>query len=260
MVAGSLTVGSDGRISGPISISYNTPFPCPNGRFGSGAIQGVVMHTMVGNLPGTIAEFNNPRAEVSAHFGIDQDGHVHQFGPIGKGWIAFAEAGGNDTWYSIEHADDGNQETPLTSLQVTASAQLLEVLSRFAGFPLQVTDSVSGRGYGTHVMGGAAWGGHTCPGPGPRAGQRAEIVAQARLIRAGTAKPKPVSGEISWKLDGDHTLAQVAENHTTEPATILRRTAVHDGVYSAALAKYINEVFAASTVKAPAGVTVRLPH
>lgn len=181
---GRLEVASDGRITGPAHLTYNTPFPCVNGSYGSGAIHGVVMHTMVGQLAGTIEWFNNPQAQASAHFGIGQDGSIHQFGPIGKGWCAWAQAAGNKTWYSIEHADNGNPGTPLASAQVIASAQLLEVLSRFAGFPLQVTDSPAGKGYGTHVMGGAAWGGHTCPGPGPRAGQRAQIVALAMAIRA----------------------------------------------------------------------------
>ena len=104
---------------------------------------GVVMHTMVGNLqPSTVTLFNSSPAAVSAHFGIAQDGSVWQFGPIGKGWIAWAEIAGNETWYSIEHADDGDTESPFTDAQLTASAQLVEVLSRFAGFPLQVTNSV----------------------------------------------------------------------------------------------------------------------
>ena len=61
---------TDGRIHGPATITYNSPFPCVNGTPGvTGAIRGVVMHTMVGNLPGTIATFNNPKAEASAHFG-----------------------------------------------------------------------------------------------------------------------------------------------------------------------------------------------
>lgn len=188
---GRLEVASTGHVTGPAAITYNTPWPCPNGRYGSGAMNGVVMHTMVGNLPGTVAWFDNPAAQASAHFGIDQAGNIHQFGPIGKGWIAWAQAAGNDAWYSIEHADDGNPAIPLTSAQITASAQLLEVLSRFAGFPLQVTDSVATKGYGTHVMGGAAWGGHTCPGPGPRAGQRAAIVALAKEIRTPAPAPAP---------------------------------------------------------------------
>jgi N-acetylmuramoyl-L-alanine amidase len=180
---GKLQVAADGRVTGPAKLTYNTPFPCVNGSYGSGAMMGVVMHTMVGNLPGTEATFNNPHNQVSAHFGIGQDGEIHQFGPIGKGWIAWAQMAGNLAWYSIEHADNGNTQNPLTQAQVVASAQLLEVLSRFAGFPLQVTDSTSVKGYGTHVMGGANWGGHTCPGPGPRAGQRAGIVALAKEIR-----------------------------------------------------------------------------
>jgi hypothetical protein len=183
---------TDGRIVGPASITYNVPFPCVNGSFGSGAIQGVVMHTMVGNLTGTIAVFNDPSFRASAHFGIAQDGGIHQFGPIGKGWIAWAQVAGNLTWYSIEHADNGNPNNPLTDAQITASAQLVDVLSAFAGFPLQVTDSVTGRGYGIHSMGGLSWGGHTCPDLPPshvRSMQRPEILDLASLIRRG---PKDV--------------------------------------------------------------------
>lgn len=156
-------------------------------------MNGVLMHTMVGNLPGTVTVFNEPSYQASAHFGIAQDGSVWQFGPIGKGWIAWHAAAANPTWYGIEHADDGNPDNPLTGAQVTASAQLVEFLSRFAGFALQVTDSVDGKGYGTHAMGGAAFGGHTCPDMPPqhvRSRQRADIIALAREIRAGAA-PHP---------------------------------------------------------------------
>src|SRR5215469_10480442 len=191
-MTGKLQIGPDGRVTGLVAITYNNPFPTSNGSWGSGAMMGVVMHTMAGNLqPTTVDLFNSSAAAVSAHFGIAQDGSVWQFGPIGKGWIAWAEKAGNKSWYSIEHADDGNTENPLTDAQLTASAQLVEVLSRFAGFPLQVTDSVDVKGYGTHVMGGQAWGGHTCPGPGPRAGQRAAVIELAKLIRT-PPPPAPV--------------------------------------------------------------------
>ena len=174
-----------GHVTGPAAITYNNPFPCINGRWGSGAMMGVVMHTMAGNLPGTVSWFNNPEAEASAHFGIDQQGNIHQFGPIGKGWIAWAEAAGNDAWYSIEHADNGDPGNPLTAAQITASAQLVECLSAFAGFPLQVSNSTSVKGYGWHGMGGEAWGGHfDCPG-GVRKAQRSKIIALAMAIRAG---------------------------------------------------------------------------
>lgn len=185
-VPGRLQVATDGRVTGPASISYNNPFPCVNGRFGSGAMQGVVMHTMVCNLPHCIDLFNNPAKQASAHFGIAQDGHIHQFGPIGKGWIAWAQVAGNLAWYSIEHADNRDPNNPLTDEQIAASAQLVELLSRFAGFPLQVTNSVTGKGYGVHSMGGKAWGDHTCPDLPPdhvRSHQRPAIIALAKQIR-----------------------------------------------------------------------------
>ena len=249
---GRLAVQSNGRVTGLATITYNDPFPCTNGQYGSGAMQGVIMHTMVGNLPGTIALFNDPAAQVSSHFGIGQDGSIHQFGPIGKGWVAWAEMAGNFAWYSIEHADNGNTENPLTGAQIIASAQLVEVLSRFAGFPLQVTDSVSGRGYGTHVMGGAAWGGHTCPGPGPRAGQRTSIITLAEAIQKGTAP-----AEISYTTTGSQSLLGLAASIGSKASSILRRTAIHDGAFAANVAGYING--GDLSAEMPAGLVLRVP-
>lgn len=214
---------------------------------------GVVMHTMVGNLPGTVSTFNSAHAAVSAHFGIAQDGSVWQFGPIGKGWIAWAQMAGNGAWYSIEHADDANTANPLTEAQLTASAQLVEVLSRFARFPLQVTDSVDVKGYGTHVMGGGDWGGHTCPGPGPRAWQRHEIISRAKAIRAG---------QIAWTSDGTRSLIAVAAERKTEPSAILSATAIRDGAFATSLAAYINGVFKgtiAPEAAIPKGIVIQMP-
>ncbi len=218
-----LTVDTkSGHLTGPASITYNNPFPCVNGSWGSGAMQGAVMHTMAGNLlPGTVAWFNNPQAQASAHFGIAQDGSIWQFGPVGKGWIAWAQAAGNQAWYSIEHADDGNPANPLTPAQITASAQILECLSAFAGFPLQVSDSPSVRGYGWHGMGVAAWGGHlSCPG-NTRRGQRAQIIALAMAIRN-----PPAAGPYRHVITtAGQTLAQIAASRGTTPAHLVQVTA-----------------------------------
>ncbi|HEY7144633.1 MAG TPA: N-acetylmuramoyl-L-alanine amidase [Streptosporangiaceae bacterium] len=264
-VPGKLQVSHDGKITGPARISYNDPFPTKNGKFGSGEIMGVVMHTMVGDLPGTISLFNNPapggdpRKATSAHFGIAQDGSIHQFGPIGKGWIAWAQVEGNDAWYSIEHADHANTENALTQAQVDASAQLVEVLSRFAGFPLQVTNQTGVPGYGTHVMGGASWGGHTCPGPGPRAGQRAAIIALAKQIRAG------LTGD--WHTTGGRdSLAELCarQRPPCKPSTVLRMTAQQspDGVFQGPVASWLNDIFAGKATAAgpvPEGLRLYLP-
>jgi len=48
------------------------------------------------------------------------------------------------------------------------------------------------RGYGTHFMGGAAWGGHTCPDLPPehvRSAQRPAIIELAKQIRNGPPPP-----------------------------------------------------------------------
>lgn len=141
---GRLHVDSDGKLQGDIKIDHNDGYswPCVNGAWGSGEIQGVVMHTMIGNLPGTISCFNDPSFEASAHFGIAQDGSVNQFGPIGAGWVAWQICDGNYSWYGIEHADNENPDNPLTDAQIAASAQIVECLSNFAGFPLQEANTI----------------------------------------------------------------------------------------------------------------------
>jgi hypothetical protein len=232
-MTGKLIVQGDGRVAGPAVIEYNDPFPTVCGSWGSGAMNGVIMHTMVGNLPGTITVFNelNPpdgNGPRSAHFGIDQAGKIHQFGPIGKGWIAWHIAAGNDTWYGIEHADDGNPDIPLTSAQLTASAQLVECLSAFAGFPLQISDSPSVDGYGTHSMGGMPWGGHTCPDSAThhvRSAQRKEVLARAQALRTPVQPPPPQPVKVA--ADGSASLYGLAAAYSLTVPDLIWQTAEH---------------------------------
>lgn len=256
-VPGRLTVRPDGRVTGQASITWNDPWPCVNHGTGSGAMRGVIMHTMVGNLPGTVVEFNDPAKQVSAFFGIDQAGHIHQFLGVGLGEFSWAQEAGNLEWYSIEHADNGSTENPLTPAQIIASAQVVECLSAYAAFPLQVTDSTEGRGYGTHVMGGAAWGGHTCPGPGPRAGQRTAIIDLAKQIRHGIEPPPPPAAVSDYVTTGKESFAQVAQAHGTRTALIIRLTLEHDKLFVPHLATYID----ADDLNAPMpkGITLRVP-
>ena len=221
-------------------------------------VMGVVMHTMVGNLPGTVNCFNNASYQASAHFGIAQDGHIHQFGPV-NGWVAWAEENGNQTWYSIEHADNGNPDNPLTDAQMTASAQVVEALATYASFPLREANSTGERGYGVHYMGGLAWGGHTCPDQPPRhvrSSQRPEILRRAAAIRQGQHKPPPSPKPKTLVTDGSLGLAALAAQHGVQAAAILCATAAATtkGAYVTALASYVNTVFAADTVNMPDGL------
>ena len=173
------------------SPNFNWGMMVPSG------VLGVVMHTMVGDLPGTDTVFMNPSYQASAHFGVAQDGEIIQWVSV-RGGVAWHAMAANYNWYGIEHADAGNPGNPLTGAQLSASAQLVEFLSRddVGRFPLQEANSTTAEGYGVHYMGGAAWGGHSCPqlgnGTGPRAGQRLEILRRAHTIRAYGEYPAPV--------------------------------------------------------------------
>jgi hypothetical protein len=179
------TGGWVGGIAHHRSPNQNSGMAVPSG------VLGVIMHTMVGNLAGTDSLFLNPASQVSAHFGIAQDGTIIQWVSV-RGGIAWHVAAGNANWYGIEHADNRNPANPLTEAQINASAQLVEFLSRpsVGRFALQVSNSTGTEGYGTHSMGGAAWGGHACPGSA-RAAQRAEIVRRAKIIRQYGQYPAP---------------------------------------------------------------------
>lgn len=225
-IPGRLTVGKDGKLTGPADLHYNDPFPCVNGTpHVTGTMNGVIMHTMVGNLPGTIAVFNKPGFGASAHFGIAQDGRIHQFGPIGKGWEAWHAFAANLAWYGIEHADNGDPDNPLTPAQIAASAQLAECLSAFAGFKLQVCDDPAGQGYAYHSL-ADAWNlnHHTCPDMPPkhvRSGQRAAIVDLAQKIRAA-ATPGPVRHVIP--AGNTLTWHQLAQSRGTTDAALAEVT------------------------------------
>ena len=160
------------------------------GPLPTSAVMGLISHTMVGNLPGTDGLFTpGPRGNGnSAHFGTAQDGTVIQWVPLGV--MAEHAIAANGHWYAVENADDGNPNNPYTDEQLSRIAQILELTSRpeHGRFALQVTDSPDKEGLGTHNMGGAAWGGHTCPDAGKhpnrtRSQARTEIVRRATIIR-----------------------------------------------------------------------------
>jgi hypothetical protein len=245
-------------------VNNITHHQSPNQRQGMSVphgVRGLLMHTMVGNLPGTDQEFENRAAQVSAHFGIGQNGEVIQWVNI-TGGIAWAEAAGNDQWYSVEHADNGNPNEPLTLAQMQSAASILELCSRVGNFPLQEANSTSGEGYGVHSMGGAAWGGHTCPDLPPnhvRSRQRPQIIAMAQTLRDGHATP-PVKVS-AWVSAGQLSLNDLASQHLKNAvSTIVRLTAEHSpgAVFTTAMAAYINAVFSADKVKVPKGVELYL--
>lgn len=105
----------------------------------------IVDHIMQGNLNGSFARFNNPKEQVSAHFGVGKSGEVRQWVPMncsawGNGiledgcdltipWIAECwknrgnqEFNPNRRTISIEH--EGNSGDELTPAQYEATLEL----------------------------------------------------------------------------------------------------------------------------------------
>jgi hypothetical protein len=235
MQVSKLSVDSGGRVTGTCPngqpVQHNSPsWPCRNGDSGGMAVPssvlGMLVHTMAGNLqPGTVAWFNNRASQASAHFGVSQTGEIWQFGPV-NGWKAWHAAEGNPRWFGCEFADDGQPSNPLTQAQITAGAQLLELLSRdnVGRFPMQISDSPGTEGLGWHGMGGAAFGGHlACPGD-IRKAQRPQIIALAVAIRQDT--PAPGQNWSETMIANLPTLVQGAADKAGEAQMVHRMQAL----------------------------------
>jgi hypothetical protein len=242
-IPGRCHIDADGWLRGPIAIThYYSPNHYPSGF--TDKARGMVQHTEDGFTAGTVETFMNAATQVSAFFGAGEDGSAQQFLPLGRGLVAWAEDGGNPYWRSCECEDKTKTGQPMTAPQLAAFAQILEACSAYDGFPLVITDDVDGTGLITHGDGGVPWGDHPdCPGD-VRKAQRPEIIALAKAIRAGTP-PKPPGGTVTEHVTaGSMSLAELAAQHGTAPATILRETADRTPAgYDQNVADYINGVF-----------------
>jgi hypothetical protein len=239
-----------GKLTGPAAITYNTPWPTKNGTPGGfGTAFGGVIHTEVGFEHSVEDEFNNPAAQASAFFSISVTGAIHQYGPLGKDWMAWTQVAGNPHYRGVEHEDQGDPNRPLTPAQLAASAQVFEAMSAFDGWPLAATDNPNGgRGIIFHVDGGAQWGGHDCPGP-VREKQRPALIALAKAIRAG--RPELVL----YVTTGAESLVELAAERHTKPRLLLR--AYGGRAFPKGLGDYLD----GGNLKAPMpkGIRLRVP-
>lgn len=152
---------------------------------GQASVRGVVVHIMAGTLAGTEAWFRNPQAQASSHFGTGKAGALYQW--VDTADRAWAQAGGNATWLSVENEGKGGDE--LTEAQLESNAEVLAWAHKRYGVPLRLAKSTSDAGLAYHALGGAAWGGHTsCPGPRIVA-QLPQIVSRAKRIVEGESDP-----------------------------------------------------------------------
>jgi hypothetical protein len=141
--------------------------------------RGLIAHVQQGN--GSLyGYFDNPSSQVSSHLWLSKAGAWEQYVDFDR--KAWAEAAGNPYWISVEcEGYDTEDYTPVQVQQL--GAFYAWGMTQF-GWAASITDSVDGHGLGTHRMGGAAWGGHSCPGD-IRANRRPDILAAAEAIHGG---------------------------------------------------------------------------
>jgi len=177
-------------------ISYRAQ----SGLFAAGHPVGYIPHVQVG-LGSLWALFENavsPNRKFSNAW-IAKDGHSEQYAETNV--IPWAQVAGNPDYLAFECEGDPSESYTVQQINTLATWH------NFLGMPDLITDTPGARGVGTHVMGGAAYGGHTCPGPGPRSGQRGDILARALILRGAkpippVAHPPVPSGKIILAVDG----------------------------------------------------------
>lgn len=198
-----------------------------NGPFGSGLPLGWVLHVNEsnGNLDGFFAA-DPPRnpASVCPNFQVYKDGTVHQHLPLlDSPWC---QADGNFAYAAIE--TEGFATEPLTSAQVVSLGRLHSEYRRFAQVPDQQANAPGQRGIGVHYMGGASWGGHSCPGP-IRAGQRANIISASQSLYPIPVKPSPRAAAHKGDLDMYVIVNKDDKNHIAAKVVGNIPILIHDG-------------------------------
>jgi len=97
--------------------------------------EAIVIHIMDGTLAGTDGWFNNPQAQVSAHYGIGKQGQIHQYVQetdtafhagivVNPSW-PLLKPGVNPNFYTIGIEHEGKPDDVWPDAQIAASAALV---------------------------------------------------------------------------------------------------------------------------------------
>ena len=135
---------------------------------------GLVVHVQQGD-GSLFGFFNNPSAQVSAHFWCSKTGQLEQY--LDTDVVAWAEVNGNASYVSCEF--EGFDTESMTNVQLLTGASLFRWLAGQYGFPITgpVAHGQSGLTPHCNLDGSPdpAWGDHPCPGT-IRLAQMPEIV------------------------------------------------------------------------------------
>jgi N-acetylmuramoyl-L-alanine amidase len=120
---------------------------CAAANFRAGRSSGlkpeaIVIHIMDGTLTGTDGWFNNPIAQVSAHYGVGKQGEIHQYvqetdtafhaGTVVNPSWPLLKPGVNPNFYTIGIEHEGRPDDQWPAVQIETSAGLVgEVAARW---------------------------------------------------------------------------------------------------------------------------------
>jgi hypothetical protein len=166
---------------------------------------GALMHQQVGD--GSLyGFFNNPAAQVSAHFWVGKRGEVEQY--VDTETVAWHAKHLNGAYVGVEC--EGFPEQALTEPQVDGFADIMAEGHDRHGWPLYLVEAAYGRGLGYHRMTGGV--NTACPSQ-LRVDQRSTILERAGATRPGAPAPiqrkgqnmiaSTTSGDGYWTVEPD---------------------------------------------------------
>ena len=146
--------------------------------------RGLVLHHQAGN--GSLyGWFNNPSAQVSAHFWVGKNGVIEQY--VDTARVSWHGRDLNSNWVGVEtEGCPGGRDEPMTDAMFNALVRLYKEGARRHGWANQLASSNGGRGFGYHRMAVNT----ACPCD-VRLNRRSAILAAAF---GGAATPAPPSG------------------------------------------------------------------
>lgn len=161
--------------------------------------RGWILHVVEGNGSPWLYFATRPPGERKVSTGwVSKTGVVEQYIPAtDKPW---AQGAGNGSWHAWE--TEGFAHEPLTGMQIAALARI----HIWHGAPDRIATSPDDRGIGTHAMGGAAWGRHSCPGT-RRAAQRADILSAVADLRRQPSPPTKGPDDVPLSDDDIRRIA-----------------------------------------------------
>lgn len=233
----------------PIAINY---------RSGGNIPTLMIIHIMQGTLAGSDSWFRNPKAQVSAHFGVGKGGEVYQW--VDTHDTAWHAMSANDRSIGVEHEGDSGEK--LTAAQLEADEKLFAWAVAHHDIPLRLAQSPNSSGLAYHALGAAGWGGHLqCPG-GPIIGQLGTILKGAKAIHGGKPPAPAPPAARHWQAEGMLTLAALCAADLHEPVSeVLTKTARNSPghAFAANLASHLKAIFSADATHCPAGTAWYYP-